>query len=379
MGAAVLENVVRKSLIFLVTLVILVAMVAFACTFTVRFTEAAVVTTLGKADKEDVITTPGLRFKVPYFQTVTKYDTRVRVLTTKLETLNTADNRQVVVETFCTWRVNNPLQFFQRFSNAGYTADEHYRAAENALRSNIRAAGALVSKYRIDQLFAASVGTGASALMELEAGMKGAFESSNDQSGLKLSDYGIAAVDVGITRIVLPEETTKAVFDRMKVTREGLAKETESKGNAQAAAIKAKAESDAKKIKDFAERLAQEIRNRGDVEAAPFFAQMNTNPELAVFLQNMDFIRESFGRRTTLILSGSMPGINLLFPDAVEQMKSGQIPNPMQGNFLSEKVRATPPVPPAKPATPPASGPAVTDPGVSGPASGSPSNAEGNR
>jgi len=355
---------VRKSLIYLVTLVILVAMVAFACTFTVRFTEAAVVTTLGKADEGDVITTPGLRAKVPYFQTVTKYDTRVRVLNTKLETLNTADNRQVVVETFCTWRVANPLKFFQRFSNAGYSAEEHYKAAENALKSNIRAAGSLVSRYRIDQLFAvssAAAANGVSPLMELEASMKGAFESSNDQTGLKLSDYGIAAVDVGITRIVLPEETTKAVFDRMKVTREGLAKETESKGNAQAAAIKAKADSDAKKIRDFAERLAQEIRNRGDIEAAPYFAQMNTNPELAVFLQNMDFIQDSFGRRTTLILSGSMPGINLLYPDSVAQMKSGQIPNPMQGSMLSEKAppKATERAPQAAPQAAPQVAPQV--------------------
>ncbi len=335
----------RKSLIYLVTAVILLAMAAFAGTFTVRFTEAAVVTTLGKADDGDVITTPGLRFKVPYFQSVTTYDTRVRVLTTRLEALNTADNRQVIVETFCSWRVDNPLKFFQRFSNAGVTSEEHYKAAETALKSNIRAASALVSRYRIDQLFSPGDTGGAGPLVELEGSMKGAFEASSDQTGLKLADYGIAAVDVGVTRILLPEETTKAVFERMRVTREGLAKETESKGNAQAASIKAKAESDAKKITDFAERLAQEIRNRGDIEAAPYFAQMNVNPELAVFMQSMDFLRDTYGRRTTLVLSGSTPGINLLFPDAIGQLKSGQIPSPFQGNWMSEQLKETPAAP----------------------------------
>jgi modulator of FtsH protease HflC len=330
---------VRKTLIYLVTSVFLVALLAFACTFTVRFTEAAVVTTLGKADENDVIKTPGLRFKAPYFQSVTKYDTRVRVLTTRLETLNTADNRQVVVETFCTWRVADPLKFFQRFSNSGSTSDEHYKAAENALKGNIRAAGSLVSKYRIDQLFAAATGTQATPLVELESAMKRAFESSNDSTGLKLADYGIAAVDVGITRIVLPEETTKSVFERMKVTREGIAKATESEGNSRAQSLKAEAESQARKISDFAERLAQEIRNRGDLEAAPYFAQMSTNPDLAVFIENMDFIREAFGKRTTLVLSGSMPGVNLLFPNALNQLKSGQIPTPTEGNWLSDSIR----------------------------------------
>jgi len=337
---------VRKTLIYLVTALFLIALLAFACTFTVRFTEAAVVATLGKADKADVIKTPGLRFKIPYFQQVTKYDMRVRVLTTKLETLNTADNRQVVVETFCTWRVDDPLTFFQRFNNSGSTAEEHYRAAEMALKSNMRAAGALVSKYRIDQLFTESVAGGAaSPLVELETGMKNVFESaSTTTTGVDLRKYGIAAVDVGITRIVLPEETTKSVFERMKTNRERLAKETESKGNALAQSIKAKAESDAHKITDFAERLAQEIRNRGELEAAPYFAQMNTNPELAVFLENMDFIREAYGKRTTLVLSGSMPGVNLMFPNSLDGLKAGQIPSPNEPTAPIAAVKPPPPV-----------------------------------
>ncbi len=338
----------RKTLIFLVTAVFLVALLAFACTFTVRFTEAAVVTTLGKAEENDVIKTPGLRFKLPYFQSVTKYDTRVRVLTTKLETIITADNKQVVVETFCMWRVSNPLKFFQRFSNAGYSAEEHYKAAEVPLKGNIRAAASLVSKYRLNQLFTAAKADEVSPISELEKNMKQAFESSNDSTGLKLSDYGIAAVDVGISRIVLPEETTKAVFERMKVTREGLAKATESEGNSKAQSLRAEAEAQAKKISDFAERLAQEIRNRGDLEAAPYFAQMKSNPQLAVFIENMDFIREAYGRRTTLVLSGAMPGLNMLFPDALDRLKSGQIPSPVEGNWLSDAMSRPSDAAPAK-------------------------------
>jgi membrane protease subunit HflC len=328
----------RKPITIFVTAVVLLALLAFACMFTVRFTEAAVVTTLGKADENDVIKTPGLRFRAPYFQRVTKYDTRVRVLSTKLETLQTADNRQVVVEMFCAWRVSDPLKFYQRFSNAGYTSDEHYRAAEVALLGNMRASGGQVSKYRMDQLFTASAAEDGSALAKLEEQMIDSFSASQDKSGLKLADYGISAVDIGITRIVLPEETTKSVFERMKTTRGRLAQETDSRGAAQAQAIKAKAESDARKIKDFAERLAQEVRNRGELEAAPYLAQMNTHPELEVFLQSMDFLREGLGKQTTLVLSASTPGINLLYPDALDQLKAGQVPAPAGGNILSDAL-----------------------------------------
>src|ERR1043165_1762196 len=111
------------------TAVFLIALLAFTVTYTVRFTEAAVVTTFGKADQSDVHAKPGLGVKWPYpIQSVTTYDTRVRVVTSKFEQMATADARQVVVETFCTWRVKDPLVFFQKFSNAGDRAEDHFRA-----------------------------------------------------------------------------------------------------------------------------------------------------------------------------------------------------------------------------------------------------------
>jgi len=338
---------VRTARTILLTIVFLAALLAFTVTYTVRFTEAAVLTTFGKAGESDVKTQPGLRWKLPYpIQSVTKYDTRVRLLTMKLETQQTSDSRQVVVETFCTWRVDNPLKFFQRFSNSGERSEEHYRAAENALKVNLRSASAVVSKYRMDELFSSS-GQG-SKLPELEQRMLGAFKEAPDQSGLKLSDYGIAAVDLGLTRVVLTEEVTKAVFERMKATRGTIAKETESRGQAQAQSIRDAANADAQRISEFAKRLAQDIRTRGDIESTPYLAQMNSNSELAVFLANMDFIRESMSARTTLVLSGSMPGIAMLAPDALEGMQAGQIPTLTRQNWLTQAIEAKPPAAPQR-------------------------------
>ncbi|MFY7895599.1 MAG: SPFH domain-containing protein, partial [Phycisphaerales bacterium] len=93
----------QRLLRYLVAGLVVVVLASFAFTFQVRFTEAAVKTTFGKATAESVITEPGLRFRLPYpFQEVTKYDTRMRLLAMKVETQQTADNRQIAVETFCT-------------------------------------------------------------------------------------------------------------------------------------------------------------------------------------------------------------------------------------------------------------------------------------
>jgi len=317
---------VRRALTYFLTAVFIVALLAFTITYQVRFTDAAVVTTFGRAEEADVRNDAGLYFKMPYpIQSVTIYDKRMRILTNKFEQLATADNRQVAVETFCMWRVENPLRFFQSFSNAGLRAEEHYAKAEGALRQNLRAAAALVSQYTMDELF--SAGKGGSKLPELQKKMLETFQGSADQSGLKLADYGIEAEDLGLMRVVLTEEVSKAVMERMRSSREKIVKDTQSQGQAMANGIRSQADSDANRISQFAENLAQKIRAQGEFEAVQYYQQMNDHPELAQFNANMEFIREVYAKRMTMVVSAGMPGIGLMFPDAVEQMRTGKIPS----------------------------------------------------
>jgi len=304
------------------------SLLSYTVTYTVRFTETAVITRFGEAGEGAVKHEPGLYFKLPYpVDSVTRYDTRVRLLPSKMETIPTADDRQVVVEAFCVWRVSDPLRFFQRFSNAGDRPESHYRKAEESLKASLRSAAGLASRYRLDELF--GTGQGGSRLGDLESAMLKAFGASADQTGLSLADYGIEAVDVGVTRVTLPTETTKAVFDRMRARQERLAQETESQGQSRAQEIRAKADADAKKIRAFAMAMAERIKNQGDLEARQYIAQMATNPQLAVFLSNMQFIREAYGKQTTLVVSGTMPGMWMVFPNSLDKLTAGEIPSPI--------------------------------------------------
>jgi membrane protease subunit HflC len=317
---------VRRALTYFLTAVFLIALLSFTITYTVRFTDVAVVTTFGRADTTDVRTEPGLYFKMPYpIQSVTLYDKRMRILTNKFEQLSTKDNRQVAVETFCMWRVEDPLKFFQSFSNAGLRADEHYNRAEFALRQNLRTAAALVSQYEMGELFSAS--KDGSKLKELQDRMLKSFNGSQDDSGLRLADYGIAADDLGLMRVVLTEEVSKTVMERMRAGRDLIVKETQSQGQAMAESIRTQAESDANRIAQFADFLGQKIKSQGELEAVPYYEQMNDNPRLAAFNANMEFIREVYSKKMTMVVSSSMPGIGMFFPDAGESMKTGEIPS----------------------------------------------------
>jgi modulator of FtsH protease HflC len=303
--------------------VILGVFLAFLTTFTVRFNERAVVTTFGRASESSVYTTPGLRFKLPPpIQEVVKYDARSRFLQSDQETQPTAEGSQVLVTTFLTWRVDDPLKFFRAVSNSGDSERDHYRFAQDILKKRLRTATSAVSKFRLNELIAAE-GAG-SKIAELESEI---FKSlSAGGAGSEMAEYGIKPEAVGIAGMALPQDTTKVVFERMQAARTKIANEAITQGKSLGDTIRSSAESDAKKIESFAEQLATRIRNQGDIEAAQFLGKLNEDPRLAVFLENIKFMRESFGRSTTLVLPTSLPGIELFRPDASKNFKSGQVP-----------------------------------------------------
>lgn len=336
----------------LIIAVVVGLVLAFMVTFVVRFNENAVVATLGKADDSSVVRNAGLHFRWPYpFQKVTTYDTRVRLFQSKQETQQLEGGSQIQMQTFLTWRVDDPLKFYRAFSGSGDgTAGgagtdnprDHYALAEKIIEAKLRSAASEVSRYRLDQLLSPRAGGaaagaggngGADELARLEDAIlrrvKGAQEGETP-----LAHYGIEPVKVGVAGMGFPQDTTRQVFDRMRAGRNSLANQTIAQGQAEAAAIRSGAEQDAKKIAAFADNLAGEIRRQGEIESAAYLREMQEDPQLAVFLQNMDFMRRAFGSRVTFVLPTSMPGLEFLTPDAGRQLRGGRPPAPSTDRLL---------------------------------------------
>lgn len=318
----------KKLTIPVIGLLFVVMILLFSMSFTVRFTETAVKTRFGKASENSIITEPGFKWKLPYpFESVTKYDKRIRIVQTRSETVQTADDFQIIIEAYLTYRVQDPLKFFRSFSNAGDRAIDHFNKAENdVLRDLLRSALGETSKYKMGDLFTSQ--SGKSVIPQLE-GRVFDMLSQGGSGGKPLADYGIAVTSVGIDRIVLPEETTSAVINRMGANRDRLAERYESEGRSQARAIQAEATSNADRIRAFAQRRADEILAKGESEAAPYLAQQNINPELAVFIQNIKLMREAMAKKFTLIFSTSDYGMQLFDPEIIKKSQ-GRLPVPAQ-------------------------------------------------
>jgi membrane protease subunit HflC len=346
---------VQKIVKYIVALVILVAVLGFMVTYTVRFTEMAVVTTFGKADETSIKRDPGLGFRLPYpIQSVVKYDNRIRIVETRLESIQTADNRLVAVQSFLTWRIEDPLKFYKLYGGTGQREIEHFRQASDTLSGKLRSAMSAVSEYRMDQILSPSAD--GSRLAELETKVLEALRGGNAAGvGSSLADGGVEPLSVGISKISLPDAITRNVFERMKATRETLASEAQSKGDSLAQTIRQQAENDAKMIMAFAEARAQQIRAQGDQEAAAFYARQTEDVDLAVFLKNLDFLRSFVSKRTTLIVPLSAPGMWVFRSDAMDNKTQGKLPGLTDDRRTPDQKQSQ--SAPSAPATAPASAP----------------------
>ncbi len=303
--------------------IVVLAILAFMTTYTVRFTETAVVTTFGRADESSVVTEPGLGIKWPYpIQSVITYDTRQRFTETKSETLATADNRQVILQTYLVWRVKDPLAFFRSYGIGGAREIDHVRQAEDTLRAKLRSALAETSRYKLTDLL--NAGQTGSKLGELEDRILATLNSGGASGALEAS--GVTAVSIGIESMELPQSVTEAVFKSMQATQEKLAGVEGKRGETEAATIRNKANGDAQRILAFADKEAQVINGQGQKESAVYLAMQKEDPRLAVFLQQLRFLREATSVRTTLVLPLSMAGFQLLNPQVQAQLSNGTIP-----------------------------------------------------
>ena len=285
----------KNSFTILMGAVITAALLSYMFLYQVRYDQVAVRTTFDKADDSSVQTAPGLKFRLPWpIHKVTHYSKRLQLLEDTVEELQTADGKSVIVKTYLTWRIENPLEFYVTLKDPA--------EAQRQLSSRLREIRGLISRYRLDQLV--NLDKNAIKLDEIENLAKSLLEKSLAQSG-----YGLKVESVGIYKIVLPESTTQKVFETMITTRERLSENALQEGQAQASAIRSEAESARERILAFAERRAQTIRSKGDREASKEYQSFAANEDFAVFLRKVEALKKMLDHNTTFVLSADSLGI----------------------------------------------------------------------
>ena len=285
----------KNSFIVLVGVILVALLLSNMFFYQVRYDQVAVRTTFDKADESSVQETPGLKWRWPWpVNKVALYSKRLQVLEDKIEELQTADGKSVIVRTYLTWLIADPLDFYITLKDPA--------EANRQLSSRLREIRGLISNYDFDELV--NVDRDKIKLADIEQRATTTLDEALRQAG-----YGIKVESVGIHKIILPESTTQKVFDTMIASRERLAENALQEGQAQASAIRSEATSARERILAFAERKAQAIRSQGDREAAVQYENFAQNEEFAIFLRKIEALKKMLDHNTTFVLSADSLGI----------------------------------------------------------------------
>jgi len=285
----------KNSFVVLVGVALVALLLSNMFFYQVRYDQVAVLTAFDKADSSSVQDTAGLKWRWPWpINKVSLYSKRLQVLEDKIEELQTADGKSVIVRTYLTWRIADPLRFYITLKDPA--------EANRQLASRLREIRGIISNYRFDELV--NLDRSILKLGDIETRAAKMLDDELAQAG-----YGVKVESVGIHKIILPESATEKVFGTMIANRERLAENALQEGQAQASAINSEAESARQRILAFAERKAQMIRSEGDREAANQYSSFAENEEFAIFLRKIDALRKMLDHNTTFVLSADSLGI----------------------------------------------------------------------
>ena len=301
--------VMKRAVNLIVAGAILLALLGYMITFTVRFNEAAIVTTFGRADEGSVINAPdpatgigtqaGLQFKWPWpiSQVARKYDTRLQVLENTIEQHQLKDTQTITINTYVAWRISDPLKFYKRVGTR--------TAAVDALNLALQSARAQVGQYTFDEL--TNPDPAKLMLTQLEEQML-----QQVRTQLADSDLGITVEDIGVKRLMLPDAVTQIVTQRMGTERQRLAAQARAEGDSDQQALIDQAQSQSRLILSFAERTASDIAAEGRQRAEEILARFSEDEEFAIFLLQLQALQETLSRKTTFIIGTDMPPFDLL-------------------------------------------------------------------
>ena len=250
--------------------------------FTVPQWKQALVLQFGKPVQ--VITEPGLHFKLPIVQDVALFDRRVLEFDAPKEEIIASDQKRLVVDAFTRYRIVNPLKFFQTVNNEA------------------------VVRTRLAAIINASIrqALGTVPLQDIISGDRAALMVQiRDIVNGEAVDFGIDVIDVRIKRADLPEENSEAVFRRMQTEREREAKELRAEGAEEAQKVRAIADRKRVILVAEAKKEAQITRGQGDSEAVRIFASaFGQDVEFFAFYRSMEAYRVALGSEdTTMVLS----------------------------------------------------------------------------
>ena len=150
-------------------------------------------------EPRQVISEPGLKFKIPFIQDAIFFDRRMLNLDPQPEEMILSDQKRIIVDSFARYKITDPLKFFQTVRNEANFSDRFGRILNASVRG-------VIAQYPLIALLSVERDT-IMSIIEAKVVMEE-------------SKFGIKILDVRIGRTDLTEQVASNVYQRMRSERE---------------------------------------------------------------------------------------------------------------------------------------------------------------
>ena len=265
---------------FIIGLALVIALTSMSM-FTVHITQSAVLLELQKP--KEIITKPGLYFKIPFIQKVRYFSKQLLDNDSPPAEVITRDKKNLLIDNFSLWRITDPLKFLETVRSV------------NGARARLD--DIVYSELRVE------IGT-----HDLHAAVTESRETImakiTKEANVKAAEYGIELADVRIKRIDLPPEIANSIFNRMRTERERIAKEYRSEGNEESTKIRATTDKEKTILIAEAYKQEQTVRGKGDAKAIKIYADaLQKDPKFYAFIRSMEAYKTSLKNDTTILMT----------------------------------------------------------------------------
>jgi len=281
--------------ILLVVVVIALLILLESCFFIVHKNEYGIVRQFGAV--VDVKSEPGIYFKIPFIQTTDTLPNTVLLYDLPVSDMISADKTTLIADCFAIWRIEDPRLFIETLSGRVATAEDRINAnVYNSLKT-------VLSSMTQAEIIS---GRGGSLVEAIMANIGNSFER-----------YGIRLIAVETKKIDLPDDNKAAVFNRMISERNNIAAGYLAEGESEAKEIRNAADKRVQILLAEAEAKAATVRAEGDAEYMRILSEVYDSPEEAefyTFMIALDALKASMtGQEKTLILDADSPIAQLFY------------------------------------------------------------------
>ncbi|BBI34456.1 protease modulator HflC [Cohnella abietis] len=229
-----------------------VIIIGSASLYVVKEGEYKVILKFGEAVR--VEGSPGLYFKIPFVESVSKLPKYQMTYESNPTSILTKDKKPIIVDNYTVWRIKSPESFLKTVQTVSVGVQRIDEAVYNSVRRKL-------SEINYDNIISENT----------ERGNINDDITKDVSTALIRDNYGIEIIDVRIKRTDLPEGNKQSVYNRMISDRQSIAARYLSEGDEESHKITSKADRTATELLAQAEADAKKIIAQGEQEAAKIY------------------------------------------------------------------------------------------------------------